>query len=133
MATDISSIWRKVNPPPPSDGEYHEVDDAELAEILESLPTRPLLAGEKGIRLSLAGAQDKIAGRRSVFHQKSSIRLKEALASKTAFSFSDHYTTHIRCHILQPLHSPVNFRFSNTHPPGNSKMSKLSLRWWAKC
>ncbi|MCP5179022.1 MAG: HipA domain-containing protein [Pseudomonadales bacterium] len=27
------------------------------------LPKRPLLAGEKGVRLSLAGAQDKIAVR----------------------------------------------------------------------
>ncbi len=32
-----------------------------LAEILRTLPRRPLLAGEEGIRLSLAGAQDKIA------------------------------------------------------------------------
>ncbi|MCC2097765.1 MAG: HipA domain-containing protein, partial [Hyphomicrobiales bacterium] len=32
-----------------------------LAEILELLRTRPLLGGEAGIRLSLAGAQDKLA------------------------------------------------------------------------
>jgi serine/threonine-protein kinase HipA len=32
-----------------------------LAEILKLLPRRPLMAGEDGIRLSLAGAQDKIA------------------------------------------------------------------------
>jgi serine/threonine-protein kinase HipA len=31
--------------------------------MLKELPKRPLLAGEKGIRLSLAGAQDKIAVR----------------------------------------------------------------------
>ena len=35
----------------------------ELAEILRELPKRPLLAGEEGIRLSLAGAQDKVAVR----------------------------------------------------------------------
>ena len=35
----------------------------ELASILKELPKRPLLAGEEGIRLSLAGAQDKIAVR----------------------------------------------------------------------
>lgn len=40
---------------------YHELKGAELANILRELPSRPLLAGEKGIRLSLAGVQDKLA------------------------------------------------------------------------
>jgi serine/threonine-protein kinase HipA len=42
---------------------YRLLPDARLAEILRSLPRRPLLAGEDGIRLSLAGAQDKLAVR----------------------------------------------------------------------
>ena len=50
-------------PLPAADGEYRELSDDELADILETLPRRPLLAGEKGVRLSLAGAQDKIAVR----------------------------------------------------------------------
>lgn len=33
----------------------------ELADILRILPRRPLMAGDEGVRLSLAGAQDKIA------------------------------------------------------------------------
>lgn len=41
--------------------DYHELTDSELANILRELPYRPLLAGEKGVRLSLAGVQDKIA------------------------------------------------------------------------
>jgi len=49
--------------PPTPDSEYRELDEAELTGILETLPKRPLLAGEKGVRLSLAGAQDKIAVR----------------------------------------------------------------------
>ena len=40
---------------------YRELTEAKLVEILRMLPRRPLLAGEDGIRLSLAGAQDKIA------------------------------------------------------------------------
>lgn len=40
---------------------YRQLDRSEMEEILERLPRRPLLAGEDGIRLSLAGAQDKIA------------------------------------------------------------------------
>jgi serine/threonine-protein kinase HipA len=40
---------------------YRELSDDELTAILKELPRRPLLAGEKGIRLSLAGAQDKLA------------------------------------------------------------------------
>jgi serine/threonine-protein kinase HipA len=42
---------------------YRELSDQELAAILKELPRRPLLAGEEGVRLSLAGAQDKIAVR----------------------------------------------------------------------
>ncbi len=42
---------------------YRTLSTKELAAILRELPKRPLLAGEEGIRLSLAGAQDKIAVR----------------------------------------------------------------------
>jgi serine/threonine-protein kinase HipA len=45
---------------PKRDYHYRKLDAKELAGILRELPKRPLLAGEKGIRLSLAGAQDKI-------------------------------------------------------------------------
>jgi len=42
---------------------YRRLSAQELAAILKELPKRPLLAGEEGIRLSLAGAQDKVAVR----------------------------------------------------------------------
>jgi serine/threonine-protein kinase HipA len=42
---------------------YRKLSARELAAILKELPKRPLLAGEEGIRLSLAGAQDKVAVR----------------------------------------------------------------------
>jgi serine/threonine-protein kinase HipA len=42
---------------------YRKLSPEKLVSILKELPRRPLLAGEKGIRLSLAGAQDKVAGR----------------------------------------------------------------------
>ncbi len=45
----------------PSEDQYHELSDLELPSILRELPARPLLAGEKDIRLSLAGVQDKLA------------------------------------------------------------------------
>src|SRR5438552_16844661 len=48
-------------PPPERNYGYRNLSPHELAAILKELPTRPLLAGEEGIRLSLAGAQDKIA------------------------------------------------------------------------
>lgn len=51
------------NTPPTPDGNYRELTDEGLADILRTLPKRPLLAGEKGVRLSLAGEQDKIAVR----------------------------------------------------------------------
>ena len=42
---------------------YRKLSAEELAAILRELPKRPLLAGDEGIRLSLAGAQDKVAVR----------------------------------------------------------------------
>jgi serine/threonine-protein kinase HipA len=48
---------------PTRDDHYRVLSSPELAGILRELPRRPLLAGETGIRLSLAGAQDKIAVR----------------------------------------------------------------------
>lgn len=36
------------------------LDEAALIALLDDLPRRPLLAGEKGLRLSLAGAQPKV-------------------------------------------------------------------------
>jgi serine/threonine-protein kinase HipA len=49
--------------PPQRNYSYRKLSTEELAAILKELPKRPLLAGEEGIRLSLAGAQDKIAVR----------------------------------------------------------------------
>lgn len=40
---------------------YHAVSLEELVSILDTLPRKPLLAGEAEIRLSLAGAQNKLA------------------------------------------------------------------------
>jgi serine/threonine-protein kinase HipA len=48
---------------PEKDYRYRMLSSEELAAVLRELPKRPLLAGDKGIRLSLAGAQDKIAVR----------------------------------------------------------------------
>ena len=36
------------------------LDEAGLVRVLDALPARPLLAGEGGLRLSLAGAQSKV-------------------------------------------------------------------------
>src|SRR5258705_8681065 len=42
---------------------YRKLSEKELAGILRELPKRPLLAGDEGIRLSLARAQGKVAVR----------------------------------------------------------------------
>lgn len=41
-------------------GSYRQLSPDKLNAIIAELPQRPLLAGEKGIRLSLAGAQKKL-------------------------------------------------------------------------
>ena len=53
----------KGTPLPDREDSYRKLSEAELASILRLLPKRPLMAGEAGVRLSLAGAQDKIAVR----------------------------------------------------------------------
>jgi len=50
-------------PLPARDYHYRAISPKQLADIFKELPKRPLLAGEEGVRLSLAGAQDKIAVR----------------------------------------------------------------------
>ena len=50
-------------PLPEGNYRYRVLSSKELAAVLRDLPRRPLLAGEDGIRLSLAGAQDKVAVR----------------------------------------------------------------------
>ncbi|UQZ90578.1 toxin HipA [Deltaproteobacteria bacterium Smac51] len=46
--------------PPSAPSPLHWLDDEELTGLLETLPKRPMLVGESGLRLSLAGAQDKL-------------------------------------------------------------------------
>lgn len=50
-------------PLPDDDHRYRELNEEALAEILRELPRRPLMAGAEDVRLSLAGAQDKIVVR----------------------------------------------------------------------
>ncbi len=50
-------------PLPEEDGLYRTLSDHEFADVLNLLPKNPLMAGKQGIRLSLAGAQDKLAVR----------------------------------------------------------------------
>lgn len=45
---------------PVSPGGYREISADALAKELANLPAHPLLAGEEGVRLSLAGAQNKL-------------------------------------------------------------------------
>jgi serine/threonine-protein kinase HipA len=47
-------------PPPATDGEVEWLSDEGLVAILDELPQRPMLAGKEGLRLSLAGVQDKL-------------------------------------------------------------------------
>lgn len=56
-------LWPEGEAPPSPDvstTEFHVLDDAELIDILDTLPKRPMLAGRDGLRLSLAGAQQKL-------------------------------------------------------------------------
>jgi serine/threonine-protein kinase HipA len=45
----------------PEHDDYRPMSDEQLAHAIRQVPVRPLLAGEEGIRISLAGAQEKLA------------------------------------------------------------------------
>ncbi len=47
-------------PVPTRNSDVQWLSDAEVVAILDELPRRPMLAGKDGLRLSLAGAQDKL-------------------------------------------------------------------------
>jgi serine/threonine-protein kinase HipA len=57
------TFMAKGQPLPVGEPGYRTLSQEELVATIRELPRRPLLAGEKGVRLSLAGAQDKIAVR----------------------------------------------------------------------
>lgn len=54
------SLYPESGEPKCESGTYRQLTLDELNAIIGELPQRPLLAGEKGIRLSLAGAQKKL-------------------------------------------------------------------------
>lgn len=56
------TLWPEGERPPTPDAAAPptSLDDEHLSELLDALPKRPLLAGEEGLRLSLAGAQSKL-------------------------------------------------------------------------
>jgi len=66
----------------------HWLNDEELTRLLETLPRRPMMVGEAGLRLSLAGAQDKLP----VLAEEGGGRLRVALPPRGAPS----------SHILKP-------------------------------
>ena len=56
----VSLLPEGVPPPVAGDIRMRELNEQELQEIIAELPRRPLMAGKEGVRLSLAGAQDKL-------------------------------------------------------------------------
>ena len=57
----VSLYPQGVKPLEESEGDVEILDDRKLSQILKLLEQRPLLAEYDGLRMSLAGAQDKIA------------------------------------------------------------------------
>ena len=57
----VSLYSHGVKPPEENEGTVEILDERKLSEILRLLEQRPLLADYDGLRMSLAGAQDKIA------------------------------------------------------------------------
>jgi serine/threonine-protein kinase HipA len=60
VAGALTLLPEGETPASPSDAGPKLLDDDALVQLLDHLPLRPMLAGEDGLRLSLAGAQSKL-------------------------------------------------------------------------
>ncbi len=64
LGGDVAGALQLLPPGEPPQGPLSAqpklLDEAGLIRVLDSLPIRPLLAGEEGLRLSLAGSQSKV-------------------------------------------------------------------------
>lgn len=60
VAGALTLLAEGEEPALPSAAAPRVLDDASLIQLLDHLPMRPMLAGEDGLRLSLAGAQSKL-------------------------------------------------------------------------
>ncbi len=57
----ISILPESEIPETPDQYTYRSLSDKQLVDLIKHIPRRPLLAGQEGIRISLAGAQEKLA------------------------------------------------------------------------
>jgi len=57
----ITILPESETPESPDQYTYRSLSDAQLADIIKQIPRHPLLAGQEGIRISLAGAQEKLS------------------------------------------------------------------------
>lgn len=60
LAGALSAYAEGSSPPVDGSQEYLPLDEVALVQAIERLPERPLLAGEEGVRMSIAGQQDKL-------------------------------------------------------------------------
>jgi len=56
----VSLLPEGVAPTDPKNVKHRELTEPELRQLIDELPNRPLMVGTDGLRLSLAGAQDKL-------------------------------------------------------------------------
>ena len=56
----VSLLPEGVAPTDPKNARNRELTEPELRQLIAELPSRPLMVGRDGLRLSLAGAQDKL-------------------------------------------------------------------------
>ena len=57
----ITILPKSEIPESPDQYTYRSLSDEQAADLIKHIPRRPLLAGQEGIRMSLAGAQEKLA------------------------------------------------------------------------
>src|SRR5690606_37064442 len=101
-------------------GDYRLLSATALEKILIELPKRPLMAGEDGVRLSLAGAQDKIAVYKKesdlflpLDNAPSSHILKPDLEAYKGIVFNEAFCMKLAAHVGLPV-APVTTAVAGT-------------------
>jgi len=57
----LSILPESEKPESPDQYQYRSLPEEQFSDLIRQIPRRPLLAGQDGVRISLAGAQDKLA------------------------------------------------------------------------
>jgi len=98
----------------PTHSDYKKLDDDALNKLIADLPVQPMMAGEQGIRLSLAGAQNKLP----VFYDNDAISIPRGIAASShilKLPMKHYVNTVANEYFCMQLAKEINLNVPETH------------------